>query len=430
MILRNYSRRMWSLAVLAMAIGSSAGCRSTNRWNPSTWFAGREPDASMIAGRSGAPELPTSPSLNHTPTALANNYGATGGGPSTTGVAATNVAANGVGASDMPTQKNSSAPFVTNPYGASPVGSSPYGTASYGTASQNGLAPSAASSYAATANNTGKLTAPNASSAQQYGGQTASGGGLQSTGLAARSNGFQTGSQPNIGYQTGPYGMSPAAAPSGSGINTPIPTAQASASSVVTTPNVNPKPTGTFPSPYGGSYGPTSPQALPSSTASVASVNASVPATGPNSATGTPSASSDSWRVPEYPSLPAMPVSATLGSSNGTTAPVKSNEPTGYPTTMPANSPSNTIPPGFPPVSPGVPQMSNSGTGSGVVPVSNASPPPSAYQAAPPSGSYSPGTTGRSTNYNFGTGGSQSSGQPSSTNLPPNTATGNSSWVR
>lgn len=329
MILRNCNRTLWGLAFYSMILCLTSGCRSAGAWsasrmNPTTWFSSREPDASMIAGRAGAPDLPTSPALNHTPTALAHNYGATGGSPANSSLA--------------------SSPASTN--GSQPV----------------------------------------------FGNQPATGTFPQSAGLAARSNGFQTGANSPGGYQTGPYGMSPTATEGSSGVG-PVATASAMANTAVSSPNVNSANpvTGAFPSPYGGSYGPHSGPSIGTAVNSVADVGVQAPFGAPAATVGT---SAPSWNMPDYPSLPTSPVSATQVSV-----------PMGGVGSVPQN------------------QLGAS------LPVNANQPAPSAYQSAPPSGAFAPGTTARNTNYNFGT--SSSGGQaPPSTGLPPNTATGNSPWLR
>ena len=333
MILRCCNRTLWGLAFYSMILLFPSGCRSTSawnssRWNPTSWFSSREPDASMIAGRTGAPDLPTSPALNHTPTALAQNYGATGGSP-----------ANGL--------PNS------------------------GTASVNG------SPFA-------------------FGSQPETGTLPPSGGLAARSNGFQTGAYPSGGYQTGPYGMSPTTSATANVSNSSVATVPASASSVVAAPNVSSNPVaGALPSPYGGSYSANG-QTTGVTVDSFAGVT-QAPFGTQTPTSGTPTA--PSWGMPDYPSLPTGQVSATQVSVPMGNVPMGSEE------------------------------AYNPNQSSSATPWNATQPAPSAYQSAPPSGNFAPGTTGRNTNYNFGNGGS-SGYSPPSTGLPPNTATGSSPWLR
>ncbi len=337
----------WAFVLLWVFLGSSVGCRSTSRWSPTSWFANREPDASMIAGRADASSLPTSPALNHNPTALASNFSAGGKASSNSTIApnslASQVAGNGTG--------------------------------------QGGLA---------------------------YGNPPAGGAMPESGGLASRANGFQAG-----GYQTGPYGMS---APTG-GSSYSVPTAQAPAIAGISAPDVASNPQGGFPSPYGGSY-PMSSTPAPGGMASNAGYSGSPAASIPPSTGGSGFSSAS---LPDYPSIPVLSVSAKSDQSTNVSA---------YPSQASASSggfDAGVLP--IPPLN-SAGASAPTGVAVGAQQGSNTLP-PSAYQSAPSTGGFAPGTTGRSTNYNFGVGGGSNGNQSSSSfGLPPNTATGSSTLLR
>jgi hypothetical protein len=203
------------------------------------------------------------------------------------------------------------------------------------------------------------------------------------------------------GYQTGPYELAPQAG---------------SLSSNVTAPNTR---TGALPSPYGGSASGvgTAPKmadiALPNSVAGAMTVP-STPVGYPNQAAG----------VPDYPSVgqakpqSTMPM-ATYPSGAGAT---------GYPTSTPSfpaipgttATSASTSPPAYPSLPPVAGSASSAGSAAS-----------SAYQGSSTVNRYSPGSTGRSTGYDFSTGSTAapSTAVPGST-LPPNTANQNSPMLR
>jgi hypothetical protein len=333
-------------------LGTSSGCRSTTSWSPTGWFAGRQPDAATLAGRTGMPQLPSSPSLNHTPNALASK------------------AAESPGPESLPTA-----------FGERPVSS---------------------------------LAAGNGSTE----GSPRSSGAAS---LAARAN----------GYQTGPYGMS-ASSNTYSSLPTTssheVPARTVSTSGI---PNLNGSSgieSAGFPSPYGGSFTDQSAsnsrlssdrESTPTPGLSGANTgnligtenSAMAPPTGfgPN----TPSTGASGFALPDYPTMPNQLTGSATPTAN-------------------TNAGGETSPSQFPPMPSMDSSMSNFGqnsTPSSAPLFSNGvAPPASAYQPAVGSGNFAPGTTGRSTNYNFGSGVSGSS--PSGQSLPANTATGGNQLLR
>ncbi|MBX3423047.1 MAG: hypothetical protein KF752_15940 [Pirellulaceae bacterium] len=294
----------------------SVGCRSGASWrSPSTWFASRAPDPTVIAGRTDAPQLPTSPAEKYTPMAI--------------------------------------------------MGSGSSATAS--TASQ------ATTAYPA-----------------------ATGG------LAAQANGYQTGpysltnTPANPSQPVGGFGAPLNATLASNPTNTPVQPANTSTS-------------GSFPSPYGGSYSGVShaQTALPN-TSAVGNAQSAPYSTSPtnlpqNSPIGYP-ALSGSGSMAAAASTVSGPVSPSSGNVPAVSYPNASSTGNGYPYTSPN---SNTL-------------------NGGVVPAA------SAYQSGTPTGTFAPGTTGRTTSYNFAPGATTGTSAPaqSGINLPPNTATGNGQLMR
>lgn len=241
------------------------------------------------------------------------------------------------------------------------------------------------------------------------------------SGLAANANGYgspyggTSASAGATGYPTGPY--------------------QTGASSVAGTK-----------SPYGGTYGSavaSQPEvALPNSVAN----NLGTPGSYPTSTLGAlPGANPPSGST-AYPTSPGLPTQAsTVGYSNGTGLglPTSGTQPTSslptagspYPTSTAGGLPSATdlqaslpnLPvsgsaggPSLGTSSPNTPTPPATSTPSGYTA-------PSAYKGATTLGGFSPGTTGRSTGYDFGSGPSKSGSTPG---LPPNTASGTNPLLR
>lgn len=258
--------------------------------------------------------------------------------------------------------------------------------------------PAAKYDPAAIASTTGKASGTPAGSAYGYG---ATGSGATQPGLAASAN----------GYQTGPYPLASNSAPPAT-----------SAASTATT--------GSLPSPYGGSY---SGSSASLNTASTAAPKSDVPL--PNSVAAAlgkgPAATAGYTSAPSLGSgLPAFPNSAGSPPLLGATAP-----PTSYGSApgIPATTSAYQLPPG--PNASGVPAftasntytsppVSTAGTAAGVpalpaigvaatqpttpshatspaLPPSGGSAASSAYQSSNTLSPYSPGSTGRSTTYDF-----------------------------
>ncbi len=248
-------------------------------------------------------------------------------------------------------------------------------------------------------------TTPGATSSLPYGNAAAGGAPAPTGGLAAQANGFRTvnnstpGNPPAGGYQTGPYGMSSASA------NAPT----------------------NFPNPYGGTYSTANTQSasVPGSSAATYPEAASL-ASSPSAANvmagyGTPAGYGSTVNSPadsqsDYPSLPAIPVSGP-----------SSSPPTYASSEIPNAPPAYGAVPNY-----GLPDQADpyggyNGQGS--------TPGASAYQPVQQAGNFAPGTTGRSTTYNFGAGAASDPGVSGtipapSGGLPPNTAYGNSPLLR
>lgn len=241
------------------------------------------------------------------------------------------------------------------------------------------------------------------------------------TGLAATAN----------GYQTGPYQMGSASSTSTAGLATGSAT-----------------PAG-YPNPYGGSYSGTTTApdiGLPKSvTGALANAASTMPSYPSSNGTSTPTYSGTGGYGPAATTAQTAPgMGANSYAGYGTASSAPASYPTGsYPgTPVTGSSPVATASAGgtaatqYPsPSLPALPAMPNATTGQ----VAGAqTPASSAYQGATTlSGGYSPGTTGRSTGYNFGpssTGTTPTAGGTSAapmSSFPPNTATApNSSLVR
>ncbi len=309
-----------------------------------------------------------------------------------------------------------------------------------GSAQPAGLPESPAAKYDpnAIATTTGKSNSSTAGSAYGYG---ATGNSLGATpsvnaqaGMAASAN----------GYQTGPYGLSPNRA-------TTSPT------NVASTATSGSLPTGSLPSPYGGTYtgsspslhtnpsttataktdvplpssvtaalnrGATSPAtnsgglpAIPGATAATMPSTPALPAGYANNASGQIPANTSAYQM--LPSPPAYPVTnpsftnipvTSVGSLGGTSAGATSSTPAGA-----NNNPMTTA------VAGGLPAIPNQ-TGTVAAQSSTAS---SAYQGATTLGTaYSPGSTGRATNYDFS--GGQGATSASAISTVPSSAVPNS----
>ncbi len=244
-------------------------------------------------------------------------------------------------------------------------------------------------------------------------------------GLAARAN----------GYQTGPYAVG-----------------QASGSATAAGLAANLNSAASYPSPYGGSYSGSTgtpnielPNSVNGALAGAAQAMPGYPAA------GTYGSAAAAGGLPAYPpaagynATPA-PAGATVGAggyaSNTTPSgigngPSSQNSLVNYPSPTNPTPGTGTLPPGSSQAS-ALPYPPLPGAGNGTMntnPSATLPPASSAYKGA---GSYSPGTTGRPTSYDFSTtGATTASGStpvnPSAT-LPPNTASApgmpNSSLVR
>ena len=247
--------------------------------------------------------------------------------------------------------------------------------------------------------NSSQSSAADSAGAYGYGSTTTTSSATTSSapkaGLAASANGYQTGP-----YQLGQaqVGPSPSTVSGSLASNaSPVagyPGATSSASASAAT---------SLPSPYGGSYsGASSPSLpnveLPTSVTGALASSASVPT------------SSNNFAAPGVSGLPTYPSATAGGSPSSTTG-----------NTMPSlpalSNMSATAGTGMSTPSSSMPGVSVGGTNSPVIPSSTA------YQGATTlsNGTYSPGTTGRNTAYDFS--GAAGSSPASSTSLPPNTAT-------
>lgn len=248
-------------------------------------------------------------------------------------------------------------------------------------------------------------------------------------GLAASANGYGSpyggtpGTGGTAGYPTGPY--------------------QTGASSVAGAK-----------SPYGGTYGSAAAQpevALPSSVANnLGTPGSSYPTSSmgglPNATASTAGSGSTA-----YPTSPGLPTQAStvgyasgsgLGLPPGGTTPTSSLPTNAYPTagsTYPTSS-AGGLPSGAD-LQASLPNLPVSGTAGGpslgaatsstatpsVMPTPSGYTAPTAYKGATTLGGFSPGTTGRSTGYDFGSGPSEGG---STNTLPPNTASGTRPLLR
>lgn len=324
--------RPFYLIAMAGAL-STAGCQSGASWrSPSTWFAGRQPDPAVIAGRTETPQMPQSPAEKYAPTALASK---------------SNSPTNNPAVGQVPVAGQVPASGQTPGAGSQPA---------YGTAPQM--------------TSTVKTNVP-----------------APTGGLAAVSN----------GYQTGPYGM--ATQP-----GTPQSVLPTTGTPVAGTTVANQTPSSvkspnSFANPYGGTF-----------TAATSS-----PATAPSTAlpaNTAPYGSTGVGLVSNPASNPTAPAASTYPALPGAA-------PTG-PSAAMVSGPSSSVPGSL--ASLPYPSINTATT----APTTNV-PAASAYPAVAPASAYAPGTTGRTTNYNFGVGtptGTTPTGQSPTMGLPPNTATG------
>lgn len=366
-----------SLTVLA----SSSGCKSMTGWKMPGWFSNRQPDADKLAGNYDT-TTPTSPATKFTPNAIASK-------------AASPSSATGSG----------------SPYG---YGSTP-------------------NPYSA---------APNSL------------GGNPGSGLAAQANGHLPGLAANgtTPYQTGSYGSSVPASPAsastavpssaagnlastgpGSGNFTATPWATAGGTATPVASGINP---------YGGSY-----SGVPATTApNVSLASQAVP--GQN----LPAQSLPGQAIPSLQTQ--IGNVAALGQSNvmnqSATATAASASIPAFPSlggTTPSVGAPGVV---TPTVGASLPPVPNFAAGSAVAsaqaPLTSAGPtnggsatpggaftaPNSASQAPVPTSTFAPGTTGRSTNYNFSPNAPANNTSTSTPrfNLPPNTASGDQLLVR
>ncbi len=217
------------------------------------------------------------------------------------------------------------------------------------------------------------------------------------TGLAATAN----------GYQTGPYQVAPKTNEGTAGSS---PASAMAANSAAGT---------SLPNPYGGTY-----SGATTSTTTASTRSGDIPL--PTSVAA--ALSNGAAAVPAYPSmgsgLPAYPTNAMpVGYASNTAATPASQS--SYQTAVPEPAvpsiamPSSTAGPALP-VFPNFPSAS-AGTPASMSP-SATQPTNSAYVGSTTLDTFSPGSTGRKTSYDF-SGNSSGSGS-SSTSLPPNTATG------
>jgi hypothetical protein len=236
-------------------------------------------------------------------------------------------------------------------------------------------------------------TPPSTTTASAYGfpAQTVA---APKTSLAASAN----------GYQTGPYQVGG--------------TANTTASNAI--PNTAGLATGIaspgYPSTYGGSYSGTTSApdiGLPKSvTGALADAASSMPSYASTNGTSTPTYSGSGGYGPNSPTLPSAPspTSAYAGYPSSTLG-------------MPASTANTGQYPGPTDQLPAYPALPEIPTGQ----VAGSQPASSAYQGTTTLGGYTPGTTGRSTTYNFGPTATTNSATSPVGSLPPNTATSPSS---
>ncbi len=304
-----------------------------------------------------------------------------------------------------------------------------------GSAQPAGLPESPAAKYdpKAIASTTGKSSSSTAGSAYGYG---ATGSSLGATpgmnaqaGMAAAAN----------GYQTGPYGLAPK-------------TGTTTATNVASTATVGSLPSGSLPSPYGGTYTGASPSLHTNpSTTSTAKADVPLPSSvtaALNRGTSGPTTTNNSSGLPAIPSATA-----------GSTMPSTPAFPAGYANSSSGQIPASTSayqmmpsPPTYPvtnPYTPNIPVTTGGnlgttpgfsvGTSSSTMPTTTAvglpavpnqtkpatassSTASSAYQGATTLGTvYSPGSTGRTTSYDF-SGGQGATPASSTSNIPGPTA--------
>lgn len=241
-------------------------------------------------------------------------------------------------------------------------------------------------------------------------------------GLAAQANGYQTGAYPTGGTQ-------PPATPTSGGMPSPYggtytgstPSGSASAapkSNVASNTPASPYPTASAyaSSPYGAGQ-----SSAPSAYAGLPSPNTA------GSAAGLPAypvASSST-----APGLPTQTGASLQSMLPGSTMPDSAMpaRPTGYPSSTVSTTTSlglPTSPTGLPGAGTG--PATDSLPSAGLPTSGTAMAAPSAYRGSTTLGGFSPGTTGRSTGYDFGGGQASESPAAGTTTLPPNTAnTGN-----
>ena len=270
-------------------------------------------------------------------------------------------------------------------------------------------------------------TQPASSTSYGYPSQTLA--APSAAGLAARAN----------GYQTGPYGMTGASSvPATTVSNATTPTGSSSAS-------------GSFPSPYGGTY---------SGNTATTAPNIQLP----TSVTGALAEAANS--IPDYSSMPKQAAASAqqfatnaqqqvAAGTNQVAAGMQQMASSAEQTIQNAQQTATSALTAYPSIP--YPNVTNyptatAGVGASATNVSLPSypaipsastvqdsavnPPSSAYQGATTLGGYSPGTTARTTSYDFSadannaTQPASATGTPRSFTLPPNTAAGDASLLR
>lgn len=230
-------------------------------------------------------------------------------------------------------------------------------------------------------------------------GSTAQTVGTPQAGLAAQAN----------GYATGPYGVRPTTstavsqASTTTGLPSPYGGSYSSGSTAMTgTPNI------TLPTNVAASLGSAAPAAQ--NIGNTIAPPATSPTTNFSQASYPtyPSATAGSVSLPKLPNLAAPNSLGTPNLASPNTAAVNVGGPSGV--AMPTAT-------------------SNAGLPSSVGSAATGLPAPSAYKGATTLGGFSPGTTGRSTGYDFGSG-QTNPVTPPQTTLPPNTASGTNPLLR
>lgn len=357
----------WTAPLLVAACASSVGCKSGWKMPGASLLSwNRQPSAETMASNLNAPQLPTSPATKYTPTSVAS---AASGSKSTAPTGAV----------------NSTAPSAISPYStvSTPVNSSAtangYQTGPYSTGSN---------AYGGNPGTSASST-PNASTSP-YGGNYAGTSGLGGPGQSSAysASGLASNPKPNAGYASpSPY------APAGAGgLPSLTPTAQPAINSLTASPS-------TSQSPVGGTTSPTAGFSMPNlATSGISSMPSHIPQSvsvggGTNHAM-TPVA----YPLPPASSIPATSAAPDAPQLRNSQAAISQVPSAGGLPTVPSFSAAAT-PNSFP-------QTQNASAYAGSTTVS-----PSSYR---------PGTTGRSTTYNFAT--PANTGSPAASPAYPSTA--------